>query len=290
VNHPPVITTTRLPDAQESSLYTAQITAYDIDSLIEKVNLTYAISPNTSWLSIDTTTGQLTGTPMRENMRNTSFVITVCDQHGACDSSEFRIFMDWINHKPELIIVDAPVCEDSLYTGYITSIDGDVAVGDSHTYIPLLLPKWMSFYRVDDTVFLSGIPKEKDLNDTIVRVFVIDRKHENSTYEFFIRIVSQTIPSSFLPILSTTAGTLHCQIIYSPPENLHYAKVESTANTDFRYSVYSINGLLLRSYPTQNLPEGTYYLPIDMRKYPDGIYIFVGVENNTVQHAIKFIK
>jgi hypothetical protein len=71
---------------------------------------------------------------------------------------------------------------------------------------------------------------------------------------------------------------------------MHYAKVESVENTEFRYSLYSINGTLLFSSSTWNLAEGTYYLPIDMSKYPGGIYIFVGYEDNKVRHSIKFIK
>jgi hypothetical protein len=180
-----------LPDAIEGSLYTARIIAHDVDSIIEDVNLTYTVSPNTSWLSIDAATGKLEGTPMQDDIFDTSFIVTVCDKYGACDNKIF-----------------------------------------------------------------------------------------------FIRVIPKNITSAIL----TTAGKLHCQIVSSSSKDLYYAKVESVINTVFRYDIYSINGTLLFSSSNLNLTEGVCYLSIDMNKYPDGIYIFVGYENNKIQHPIKFIK
>ena len=82
---------------------------------------------------------------------------------------------------------------------------------------------------------------------------------------------------------------IHCQIIsYSQTE--YYAKVQSAKEAVFRYSIYSINGMLLFSSSNMNLGEGTYYLPIEMSKYPAGVYIFVGIEDNKIRHSIKFVK
>jgi hypothetical protein len=287
VNHPPTIVTTALSDALENSLYIAHIIAYDIDSLVENVILTYKINPDTSWLSIDAETGVLEGTPLRENIFDNIFWIIVCDQHNACDSVEFHIYIDWLNRTPELILIHSPVQEDSIYFGLITSIDGDVAVGDSHIYIPFIMPEWIDFYIDGDTVFLEGIPTRDNLNDTIIRILAIDRKHESAIYEFSIRIIPNPATRN-TPL--ATARNLHSEIIASSTENLYYAKIQTSKNTGFRYDLYSINGTRLYSSPIHHLMEGVHYLQIDMNNHPAGIYIFVGYENNQIRQSVKFIK
>ena len=184
VNHSPVITTTELPALQNGVPYNAKIEAYDIDSLIEDVDLSYHFTPSSLWLTIDSKTGMLSGTPFLEHFEDLTFEFMVCDKQGACD------------------------------TNVIT--------------IPLIPP-------------------------------AID------------------------------SGKLLCRIVNSSSTE-YYARVQSTVDTEFRYSLYSIDGTLLFSSSKWNISEGTFYLPIDMVRYSRGIYIFVGYENNKIRHSIKFVK
>ncbi|MDR0437867.1 MAG: hypothetical protein LBH22_06145 [Bacteroidales bacterium] len=212
VNHPPVITTTELPDALEENLYVAQIMAYDMNNLTKETLLSYEISPNTSWLSIDAATGRLEGTPLREHIFENTFLVRACNPYEACDSAQFNIYIDWLNRTPELILVDLPKCEDALYTGYITSIDGDVLVGDSHIYIPLAMPEWIDFYVDGDTVFLSGIATEQDLNDTIVRILAIDLKNELVIQDFAIQLIPKLKIHS-VPVDTAMVNSLYTYVL-----------------------------------------------------------------------------
>jgi hypothetical protein len=288
INTPPVIVTTTLPDALENDLYVTQIMAYDVDSLFEDVILVYTLNPNTSWLSINSENGLLHGTPLRENIFvDTAFTITVCDQHGGCDSKRYQIHIDWYNHAPELILVDEPTHEDSLYFGFITSICGDVFVGDTHIYVPLLLPQWLGVSISGDTVFLEGIPQKKDLSDTIIQILAIDRKNEITINEFSIRLIPNIISSIVTPI----SGNCSVQIFKSQSGITYYVQVQSAKQLYFQYRIYSVYGKLLYSSSNKNLTEGTHHLALDiLNTYPSGIYIFEGIENNQIRYTIKFVK
>ena len=186
VNHPPVITTTELPAIQNGFPYRAQIEAYDIDSFIEDVDLSYYMHPASNWLTIDLKTGVLSGIPFFDHLENLMFDFIIYDKQGASDSKTLNI--------------------------------------------PVLPP---------------------DIEQ----------------------------------------GKLIVQIVYSwLAENHHNIRIQSKKETTFRYNLYSIEGGLIFSSSNCNFKEGIFYLPIDMSRYPPGVYIFVAYEDNIMTHSIKFIK
>jgi len=116
---------------------------------------------------------------------------------------------------------------------------------------------------------------------------------DDLTFEFIVRDRQGASDSKVITIPRynhTVSEKLHCQIVLSPMENLYYAKIESVKEAEFKYSLYSINGILLFSSSIFHLSEGTYYLPVDMSKFPSGVYIFSGYEDNIIQHSVKFVK
>ncbi|GHT23253.1 hypothetical protein FACS189430_06240 [Bacteroidia bacterium] len=91
VNHAPVLFTESLPIAHEGVAYSAKITAFDVDSLIEDVNLRYEILPAYTWLTIDSITGKLSGIWLANHVSDTTFQFIVRDRHGYSDSKILNI-------------------------------------------------------------------------------------------------------------------------------------------------------------------------------------------------------
>lgn len=86
VNDAPVISGTADTTVNANEFYSADFDATDV----EGDSLTYSVSPNTSWFSIDGVSGELTGTPASEDVGTESVVVTVSDG-SLTDTYEFDL-------------------------------------------------------------------------------------------------------------------------------------------------------------------------------------------------------
>ena len=133
---------------------------------------------NPSWLSFDTTTGLLSGTPTVSNIGDHLVRLQATDSHGLSSSRFFTITVtNGLNDTPR--IESSPVTktdEDALYSYTFSARDLDI--GDSITYAAATKPHWLSFSP--STGVLSGTPTNNDVGkheviltatDTEVEVF-----------------------------------------------------------------------------------------------------------------------
>jgi len=164
-NIPPTITS--IPDtvAFEDVQYSSSITAvdYDGDSLI------YSALLLPFWLSFDTETHILSGTPENDHVGENSVALTIND--GTVDVVQsFVITVVNVNDCP--VITSIPVTEARPGTAYFYTIIVEDVDGDTLTYKALVLPGWLTFNPTTHT--LSATPGEEDIGDQHVTIRVSD--------------------------------------------------------------------------------------------------------------------
>ena len=100
LNDPPVIITTDVPTVKENQLYSVDYEANDIDPTNDI--LTWGVDTNATFLSMNSGTGVLAGTPNNDD-RGSYFVnVSVNDGKGGWDHSNFTLIVHNINEIPAI--------------------------------------------------------------------------------------------------------------------------------------------------------------------------------------------
>ncbi|MCK5727084.1 MAG: putative Ig domain-containing protein, partial [Thiotrichaceae bacterium] len=213
-NDAPVITSTAVTVASEDSTYHYALKATDVDS--DTLTLSASLLP--TWLSFDTTTGILSGTPTNNDVGNHPVTLSVND--GAIDiKQDFTITVSNTNDAP--VITSTAVTnanEDSTYHYALKATDVDS--GNTLTLSTLTLPTWLSFDPT--TGVLSGTPTNNDVGNHPVILKVND-----STVDIeqnFTITVSNTNDS---PVITSTAVTSA-----SEDSTYHYALKATDVDSD----------------------------------------------------------
>ncbi|MBN2613710.1 MAG: putative Ig domain-containing protein [Bacteroidales bacterium] len=97
LNDPPVITSTPTLVLTEDDTYSYQVTATDIDAGDHKV---FSATIKPSWLSMNASTGLLSGTPPMNDTSSYNVTIRVTDDSAAYDEQSFVIDIQNINDPP----------------------------------------------------------------------------------------------------------------------------------------------------------------------------------------------
>ncbi len=166
INSPPVITSTAITSVDEDSPYSYILTATDANA---GDTLTYsAVGTLPSWLTFNTTTGELFGTPINDDVGMHNITLRVNDGTVDVDQS-FTI--EVINTNDAPVITSSTITsvdEDQAYSYTFTATDVDV--GDTLTYSAPTLPGWLTFDS--NTGILSGTPTgaENGNHNVILRV------------------------------------------------------------------------------------------------------------------------
>ena len=113
VNDPPVITSTPVTQAIEDQLYTYQVTATDPDG----DPLTYSLGVAPGWLSINASTGLISGTPTNANVGDTTVTVIVDDGVNRVTVSQtYTLTVINVNDPPVVSdIPDQSVMEDESF-------------------------------------------------------------------------------------------------------------------------------------------------------------------------------
>ncbi|NVK29936.1 MAG: putative Ig domain-containing protein, partial [Gammaproteobacteria bacterium] len=156
----PVISGTPATSVNEDAAYRFVPTASDDDA---GTTLTFSIANKPSWASFDTSTGELTGTPVNADVGSTTgIVISVSD---GTDTVALPAFdLEVVNTQDTPVISGTPatsVNEDSAYRFTPTASDDD---GDTLTFSIVNQPSWANFDT--STGALSGTPDNADVGNT----------------------------------------------------------------------------------------------------------------------------
>jgi hypothetical protein len=108
-NEPPTITSSDITSALEGVLYTNTYAAPDP----ENDPLTWSLTTDAVWLSIDPSTGELSGTPPLGSTGSYAVMVTVEDTNGGSDSQEFTLIVSFgITLYPGWNLISIPYIEN----------------------------------------------------------------------------------------------------------------------------------------------------------------------------------
>ena len=175
------LTVTGTNDGPVASVITDRSTAedapfaYDAAAHFSDVDagdtLTYAVQ-GPAWLTIDPTSGQLSGTPGNGDVGTATVTVTATDGSGVPVAASFDLTVDNTNDGPVAsMIADRATAEDAPFAYDAAAHFSDVDAGDTLTYA-VEGPAWLT---VDpDTGQLSGTPGNGDVGTATVTVTATD--------------------------------------------------------------------------------------------------------------------
>jgi hypothetical protein len=136
VNDPPEITTTNDEEALEDELYTVAYTATDVDS----TGLNWSLDTNATFLGLDQGTGNLSGTPVNEDVGAYFVNMSISDGDGGGDFTYFILTVLNVNDAP--FWTDTPTdVELDIGQEYTFDVNAsDVDVGDVLAYKVVSFP------------------------------------------------------------------------------------------------------------------------------------------------------
>ena len=196
VNDPPEITSNDVLSAKEGELYTVSYTATDIDPVGD--TLSWSMTTNaSSWLSIDPSTGVLSGTP-GEGEAGTYWVnVTVSDGHGGVDWHYFILTVTpqgITNQNPVITTTDVL----TITAGNKYSVDYE-ATDDRTPVVDLTwsLETNASWLSIDfETGVLSGTPLNSDAGTYWVKITVGDGEGGFASRNFTLKVTTSIIPNN----------------------------------------------------------------------------------------------
>lgn len=185
VNDPPVITTLDVNVSIQDTLYSVNYEATDIDPTNDLLN--WSLLTNAPFLSINHTTGVLSGRPANDDVSIYWVNVSVNDGNGGGDRTNFTLTVLNKNDPPYTIspLVNVTFAEDTPYKGinlttWFGDPDGDVlafsAVGYDYLTVDILpngtvvLTPPANWSGTDSVLFFANDSKEQVFWDLSVRV------------------------------------------------------------------------------------------------------------------------
>ncbi len=144
---------------------------YNFNS-IDDINATWTIDSNATWLTINPSTGVLSGTPNNTHVGWFQVNVSVEDNTGSTDWFEFTVTVFNVNDAPNITTIDVNnTIEDELYNVTYHAEDID-PTGDTLTWSFSSDADWLDFNT--STGNLSGIPTNDDVGVFWVNITVSD--------------------------------------------------------------------------------------------------------------------
>jgi hypothetical protein len=205
INDPPIISTLDVIEAAVNKQYYVDYNVTDIDSPISQ--FTWSLATNATWLTFNSITGILAGTPAQSDAGWYLVNITVDDGDGGRDWHEFILTVIPAEehesyNQPPTIITDYL---ETATVGKLYYVDYNAT--DDNTSIDLLVwslnanATWLS---IDATTgILSGIPSAADVGWYWVNISVNDGEGGWCFQEFTLKVIKQTVEPLLPPRLSS---------------------------------------------------------------------------------------
>ncbi len=261
-NTAPIITSTAKVSATEDVAYSYTFTYREINES-DVVVLSSSTLP--AWLSFNTETGVLSGTPTNAHVGTYNITLTVTD--GTVPVSQtFTITVNNVNDLP--VISSSPatsVNEDAEFT--YTMVASDIDAGSTLTYSAEILPSWMTFNT--STHKLGGTPTNNQVGleaskdyDVSLRVTDNTGAYVEQNFTITVNQVNDAPVINSQALLTTnedvsialTLTSLNVTDVDNSYPNDHTLTVKSGTN-------YTFSGLTIT--PNENF-NGTLTVPVEL--------------------------
>jgi hypothetical protein len=189
-NEKPLINKFELPDAVEDLPYGYLFSATDPDLTNDKI--TWKLKTDSSFLSINSTTGFLIGLPTNDDVGEWFCNIMALDGNGGVDSLNLTLKVINVNDDPEILNNNLELAwEDTPYNKTYKAIDID----PTNDNLIWELQTDAGFLMIDqDTGQLSGVPGEVDIGIWEVRISVSDGNEGSDSTGFILNVFGVNDP------------------------------------------------------------------------------------------------
>jgi hypothetical protein len=222
-NATPTVTAVPAQNATEDQAFSLNVSNFFSDSDPGDV-LRFSLGPAApAWLSINPTTGVLSGTPANSDVGNRSVTVIGTDSQGAAANGTVSITVANVNDPP--VVENIPNQQAS--AGVLFSLDvgnavSDPDAGDTVTISVFLadgfnpdgsvinqrpLPSWLTFNAA--TGILSGTPATADIGSSLpVAVLAVDAAGSSANDRFTLNVIGSSPPvSQQIPNQTVVAGS-----------------------------------------------------------------------------------
>jgi hypothetical protein len=262
VNDPPEISVTFINNTLEDQQYTVDFNASDIDPTFD--TFTWSFHTNAVWLSLNSSTGILSGTPENKDVGSYWVNISVDDGNGGSNWLNYSLEVSNVNDPPKIWtdIVDITTANKLFSVDYEAS-DID-PTNDILTWSLFSNATWLSMDPI--TGLLSGTPADDDVGTYWVNVTVSDVNGGFDWQNFTFKVQSAGIINNN-PVI-TTQNVLSITVIEdyevtyaatddrTPVNNLVW-----TLNTNASWLEFDNSSLVLSGTP-QEKDIGRYWVNI----------------------------
>lgn len=264
-NNPPVITSDSITIATEDVLYEYQVTATDAD--VNDV-LTYSLTDPPSWLSIDSSTGLISGTPTDANIGDTIVVAKVTDGK---DNATQTYTLSVANVNSDPIITSTPptdATEGMQYSYQVEATDEDG--GDVLVYSLSVKPSWLNIDSSSGLV--SGTPLFEDGGDNDVEVTVDDGNGGNATQAFVVKVETVTITG-----ISDLDGIKRLSLEQNYPNPFNFTTsipFNLKEESEVKISIFNLSGKEITTLFAGRKSAGNHSIKFNATNLPNGIYFY----------------
>ena len=190
VNDPPYITTHDAVSATEDHLYSNDYDATDIDPVT--TTFVWALETNASWLSLNASSGLLSGTPKNKDVGAYHVNVSVSDGMGDLVTHYFSLVVE--NVPP--VILNADVYEAAQDEPYLVDYSSDDDGSGNITWKLVTDAGWLDIDPL--TGILSGTPGNDDVGDYWVNVTVDDGNGGSNFTYFKLTVININDPPKIL--------------------------------------------------------------------------------------------
>lgn len=184
VNDAPVISSPAITTATQDIAYSYTVIATDLD--VGAV-LTLSVVTKPSWLSFNSVTGLLSGTPSNADVGSHAVLLRVTDADGLTADQSFSITVTNSNDAPTITSTATTAAVQEAVYSY-TFAATDVDVDDVLTLSAVTIPSWLSFNAA--TGLLSGTPGNADVGSHPVTLRVTDTDGLTAEQSFSITVTN----------------------------------------------------------------------------------------------------
>ncbi len=185
-NDPPTITTDDVATVAEDSPYEVDYNATDIDPT-EDV-LAWSLNTTAAWLSLNASSGLLSGTPTNEEVGEYGINVSVSDGNGGVDWHNFTLAVTNVNDAPTITNADViNATEDELYYVHYEADDAD-PTNDTLSWSLDTDAEWLTLN--ESSTNLSGTPTNADVGAHWVNVSCSDDNNGTSWTNFTLTVAN----------------------------------------------------------------------------------------------------
>jgi len=244
VNVPPKILTSDVKTATEDGAYNVHYTSDDDG----QGTVTWHLKTNATWLKVNATTGNLTGTPSNDDVGVYWVNVSVDDGNGGWASHNFTITVSDANDPPTIIMADVTTAtEDAPYGVQYKATDPD-KVAEVFSWKLTTNATWLRFNGT--TGNLTGLPKNDDVGTYWVIITVDDGRGGQDQHKFNLTVLDTNDPPE---ITTTDVVTASEDSLYSVKYN--FTDIDHVPQT-FTWS-FSTNASWLKFNATTGMLVGT---------------------------------